>query len=98
MSQQQENWAKVPGPDQGALMAADEPLAGNEGASKVFGTRVRAARLERGLTQKQLAELAEVERLQIIVIERGTSNPKLETMTKVASALGCPLHSLLNPS
>lgn len=78
-------------------MTADEPLAGNEDASKVFGARVRAIRLSKGLTQKQLAERAEVERLQIIVIERGTSNPKLETMTKVAAALGCQIHELLMP-
>jgi DNA-binding XRE family transcriptional regulator len=97
MSQLHENWAETLGPNQGVLMTADEPLAGNEAASKVFGAKVRAARLAKGLTQRQLAELSEVERLQIIIIERGDSNPKLETMTKVAAALGCQIHELLMP-
>lgn len=97
MSQLHENWAEMPGGDQGALMTADEPLAGNEGASRVFGANLKEARLARKLTQKQLAAMAGVERVQVTVIEGGGSNPKLETMTRIANALEIPLHELLTP-
>ncbi|HYG84470.1 MAG TPA: helix-turn-helix transcriptional regulator [Verrucomicrobiae bacterium] len=46
------------------------------------------ARLSKKLTQTELAERAGVSRMVVARIESGTSNPTLETVSKVASALG----------
>ncbi|MGZ5441981.1 MAG: helix-turn-helix domain-containing protein [Thermoanaerobaculia bacterium] len=53
-----------------------------------FGKRVRELRTERQWTQEQLAEAAGMNWLQVGHIERGASDPKLSTITKLARALG----------
>lgn len=53
-----------------------------------FGKRVRELRTEREWTQEQLAEAAGMNWLQVGHIERGSSDPKLSTITKLAKALG----------
>lgn len=49
---------------------------------------VAAARAEKGLSQKQLAELAGIDQSDISKIERGLSNPSVSTMERIARALG----------
>ena len=50
--------------------------------------RLRAIRLDKGLSLQQLAESAGVSKLTIIRIEAGRSSPRRETLVKLASALG----------
>ena len=49
---------------------------------------VAAARAEKGLSQKQLAELTGIDQSDISKIERGLSNPSVSTMERIARALG----------
>jgi transcriptional regulator with XRE-family HTH domain len=49
---------------------------------------VRALRTAQGLTQEQLAERAGMNELQVGHIERGSNDPKLTTVLKLARGLG----------
>jgi len=53
----------------------------------VFGKQVRKIRLSRKLSQEKLAEMAEVHRNFIGVVERGESNCGLLTIIAIAKAL-----------
>ena len=53
--------------------------------------RLQKIRIKRGITQAELAETAGVTKPTISHIECGTHPPKLETMLKVARALGVEL-------
>lgn len=58
------------------------------------GERIRHLRKERGLTQKKLGELCKIAEPTIRRYEAGSLNPKLETIEKIASALGVPAYEL----
>ena len=51
-------------------------------------------RLERGLSQKQLAEAAGLSQPRITEIERSDANPTLLTITRIANALGVRVERL----
>lgn len=46
------------------------------------------ARLEEGLTQKELAERSGLKQSNLCRLENGNSNPSVETLEKVAHGLG----------
>lgn len=46
------------------------------------------ARIENGLTQKQLSEKTGISQSDISRIERGTANPSVKTLQRIAEALG----------
>lgn len=52
-------------------------------------------RLEVGLTQWELAQRSGIQPTTISHIERGASRGSLETITRLADALGCSVDSLL---
>jgi len=52
-----------------------------------FGKRVRELRLERGLSQEQLGQLAGLDRTYISSAEAGRRNVSLKTIYKLAEAL-----------
>ena len=56
---------------------------------KSIGVRIRAVRLEKKLTQEQLAEAAGVGVTHISHIETGNSVPSLQVMVDIINALGC---------
>jgi transcriptional regulator with XRE-family HTH domain len=56
---------------------------------------LRAIRKARKMTQKELAQLAKVNRINISQYEIGVKNPNLTTVQKLASALGCTIEQLL---
>lgn len=60
----------------------------------VFGARIRAFRMQRGLTVAELAGNAQVSKSLISQIERGIAAPSIETVRRVASALEVPVFSL----
>jgi transcriptional regulator with XRE-family HTH domain len=62
---------------------------------KIFGEQVRKLRKARGLSQEELAELAELHRNYIGGIERGERNVALLNMVRLAKALGVSLSELL---
>jgi transcriptional regulator with XRE-family HTH domain len=53
-----------------------------------FGAAMRQIRNQRGLSQEALAEACELDRTYISGIERGTRNPSLTNILKIAEALG----------
>lgn len=70
-------------------MAKRDPLLA------AFGLRVRQHREARGLTQEQLAEKADLDRTYISDIERGSRNPGIKNVIRIARALGIPTAKLL---
>jgi putative transcriptional regulator len=59
-----------------------------------YENRLRIARVEMGLTQEQLAELAGVTRQTIGLIESGKYNPTLKLCLKLADLTGKGLDEL----
>ena len=53
-----------------------------------FGAYVRKLRLAKGWSQEKLAEEAELNSVQISIIERGGNDPKLTTILKLSRGLG----------
>lgn len=63
--------------------------------SSRFGAEVRRLRLEIGLSQETLAELAGLDRTFISMIERGTRKPTLDSAKRIAEGLNKPLSELV---
>lgn len=59
-----------------------------------LGAAVRAARLERGVSQEELAERAEIDRSYMSSIERGAQNPGVVSILRIAHALDMTLTEL----
>lgn len=57
--------------------------------------QIRAARLERNLTQEQVALRVGMERPNYVRIEQGQSSPLLDTLLLIADAIGVPLAHLV---
>lgn len=69
-----------------------------EEAKHSVATRVYALRTERGLSQEELARLAQTKQPSISDIERADANPTIETLGKLAAALGVNVTDLLDDS
>jgi transcriptional regulator with XRE-family HTH domain len=59
----------------------------NRDPRAIFGDRVRSLRAKRGISQEQLADLAELDRTYISGVERGIRNISLLNIVKIADAL-----------
>ena len=57
--------------------------------------KLRDLRAERGLTQKQAAELARVAPQTLIDLESGKRPPYMPTLTKIARGYGVPVEELV---
>jgi transcriptional regulator with XRE-family HTH domain len=80
-SKSQEN----PSPDQRKL--------GDEGP--LFGARLRELRVERGLTQPEIASRVGTSASNISDLERGVKVPTLTTVARLADALDCKVTDLV---
>lgn len=60
-----------------------------------FGKQLKQLRLQRGMTQQQLAERADVSISFLGNIERGAKSPTIDTMQKLSTALNVPLVALV---
>ena len=57
--------------------------------------KLRSLREERGLTQKEAAQLANVSQWTLMYLESGKRAPYMPTVTKIARAYGVPLEELV---
>lgn len=62
---------------------------------KKFGLRVRQLRETRGWSQEDFAEKADLHRTYVSGIERGTRNPTLTVLERIAGGFGMPIDQLL---
>lgn len=60
------------------------------------GAKIKEIRIEKGLTQKQLGDMCGMADSAIRRYENGNANPKIETLQKIADALGMPLYDFLD--
>ena len=60
-----------------------------------IGEKIRAARTEKGLTQKQLGDKCGMADSAIRRYESGRGNPTLDTVDRIAEALGMELRDLV---
>jgi len=85
------------------LLTIDKPKSIYKGGTKPTGLKsaqlaqkVRYHRLQRGLSQQELAD--GICSMQLISsIERGTSNPRVKTLEKIADRLNVPLGEIYQP-
>ncbi len=60
-----------------------------------IAVKLRDLRVERGLTQKQAAELARVSPETLSDLESGKRSPYMPTLTKIARGYGVPIEELV---
>ncbi|SKC30725.1 anaerobic benzoate catabolism transcriptional regulator [Photobacterium piscicola] len=63
--------------------------------AKLFGANLRSKRRDKGVSQDQLALLADIDRSYIGRIERGEVNITLEKVYQLAVVLECDVKDLL---
>ena len=61
-----------------------------------FGRNVRAARERLGVSQVRLGAAARMHRTEVSLLERGTRDPRLSTLVRLAKALGIAPATLLD--
>ena len=64
----------------------------------LVGRNVRRARIEKGLTQEELAERAGTSQFYVSSLEAGRRNPTVVTVATLAQALGVDHLDLLRPN
>ncbi len=65
-------------------------------ALKIVGERIRSARSRLGISQEELASLADVHRTYIGGIERGERNVSLLNLVRIARSLGVTVSDLVS--
>ncbi len=61
----------------------------------IFATNLKRLRLERGLSQELLAEMANLHRTYVGSVERGERNVSIDNMESFANALNVSLREML---
>jgi len=75
-------------------MPAASPRHANDPALVALGGAIRGARLQRGMSQEELAHRAAIDRAYMSSIERGGQNPGIMSILRIASAMGMTLSQL----
>lgn len=70
----------------------------NDELALLIGSRVREARLSRGLTLDDLAAASGVSRRMVVNVEQGTTNPSVGTLLRLSGALRLSLPALVEPA
>jgi transcriptional regulator with XRE-family HTH domain len=81
------------------MVIRDVPIAAMDDRAerrvlRQFGARVRRIRLQKGMTQEDLAFTCGLDRSYIGSVERGERNVSLLNMHKIVRALGVPMKEL----
>ncbi len=61
---------------------------------QVLSVRIKAARKDMGLSQEDLADIAEIDRTYVSQLERAMVNPSLAVLVRVANSLDVSLSDL----
>jgi transcriptional regulator with XRE-family HTH domain len=56
-----------------------------------FGANLRRARRQAGLSQEEVGFRASLHRTEVGLLERGARVPRIDTLVKLAAALGIPI-------
>jgi transcriptional regulator with XRE-family HTH domain len=67
----------------------------NSSLRQRFADNLRKMRIEKGLSQEALADLAGLHRTYIGSVERGERNISIDNIERLAKALGCRVTDLL---
>ena len=67
-------------------------------ARRIFAENLRKARLAKGLSQEDLAELASLHRTYVGSVERVERNVSIDNMERLAGAVGVSLPGFLQES
>jgi transcriptional regulator with XRE-family HTH domain len=67
-------------------------------AKAALGRRVKYLRRSLAMSQSDLAEAAGIRRALVSDVERRTANPTLQSLSRIATALGVKLADLLGPA
>lgn len=78
-------------------MTKDSKRSGDVSLKVQFGSRLRFAREELGISQEVLAEKAGLHRTYIGQVERGERNISIDNLEKLADAVGEQLWEMLRP-
>lgn len=62
--------------------------------SKIIGQRIKAIRLERKISQQDLAAACNFEKSNLARIEAGRTNPTIGTLEKICRVLDVPISRL----
>ena len=71
------------------------PLKTKPSARRIFAENLRKARLAKGLSQEDFAELANLHRTYVGSVERAERNVSIDNMERLAAAVGVSLPALL---
>lgn len=66
-----------------------------DGLNTALGNTIRSLRIEKGLTQEQLAEKCESSAVYISEIERGIKRPTFETVFAISLSLDMEFHAFV---
>jgi transcriptional regulator with XRE-family HTH domain len=74
-----------------------EPIDEEDRVWAALAARVAEQRRDRGLSQRELADLCGTTQSAIARVERGARPPRLDTLLRIAGALDCELVVELRP-
>lgn len=63
--------------------------------NEIVAKNIKKIRLEKGLSQDELARLSGISKSMLVQIERGTGNPSLSTLWKIVNGMQIPFNELL---
>lgn len=91
--------ASAVGPSHNSMRPSVPPLNGSNGTMAIdgvrLGARLRELRVAAGLTQAELARRTGIHRPNIARVEAGRHTPSLETLARLASAIGVSTTTVL---
>ena len=79
------------------MLAGCHPAAVSQDAARNLGRNISELRQARGLSQQQIARLADIPRATWANLESGAANPTLAVLVGVAQALQVRLEELIEP-
>jgi len=76
-------------------MPISSPKHANHPGLRALGAAIRAARLERHISQEELAHRSEIDRSYMSSIERGAQNPGIVSVLRIVGAMDMSMTELM---